>query len=381
VFTPNKQELAEPTPVSQRFMSVQASQHAAAFPRPSLVAAAGTVPGSALSALAVQTTPSYLAAMQHQEQAQQLQAQQLQAQQAKVAVAALPSSHQAAAAAAAADAAPKRRGLPGLLARGTETVSNMATALQANALKALSHAQADTGAVAAAAVQAAAAAASKPVWEGQQLPAAVAAMPQPAAYANMGVAAIHSGSGRPAAAVTAAPWPAVLPGAPAAPTTSPFVVATPKPDTASKSTKGSAVSGVARAVTPSAGFNVATAAVAAMQQQQQPAISRPPHQVAPAAGGSRVSIATAAAAPAAASSAASDLTAGAPVARLTYQLPQKVHVAFAPAAVHRAAPVNAFATATGAGFGGATADASSMSVSGGAVTPRLTPTWAPAAQL
>lgn len=70
--------------------------------------------------------------------------------------------------------------------------------------------------------------------------------------------------------------------------------------------------------------------------------------------------------------------AGAPVAQLTWQLPKKVHVAWAPAAdLLRAAPVVPFdmpSSMRGEGEAG-----SSGQVSRSAVSHQLTPTWAPAA--
>lgn len=71
----------------------------------------------------------------------------------------------------------------------------------------------------------------------------------------------------------------------------------------------------------------------------------------------------------------SDAT-GSPVAQLTWQLPQKVHVPFAPAAHLNAAPVSAFNLRGVPVAGVATAAVSSA---GGAVSHHLTPTWAPAA--
>jgi len=67
--------------------------------------------------------------------------------------------------------------------------------------------------------------------------------------------------------------------------------------------------------------------------------------------------------------------AGAPVAQVTWQLPKKVHVAFAPAAeLLRAAPVSPFELPSSM-----RADDDGVQGSKGAVTHTLTPTWVPAA--
>jgi hypothetical protein len=374
-ITSNQQALAEPIPVDSGLVSFQGPTRPTVVVRPEGMAAlTGLPPGMhPLSALAVQTTPSYLSAMQQQQQQQHMAMMQQAQAQAQVAIAAAApaaaaaapasSSSQgadaagASAAAAAPAAADWRQGLPALLARGGEGVSNLGSIATA-ALRAFQQAR-ESGAAGAGSHDASVSVASVPSADTPATPAGV-------------LEAGSGGAGGAAAASVAAPLtPLMMPS---------NVIALPKAAPAPDRMR----------------VDVHTAAVAPLpallharqqQQQQQQAAADPAAprfvaipelaqaRVATAAVDSAVATAAtaAAAAPAAAPAApaapVNDMSASAPVARLTLQLPQKVHVGFASAAVHRGAPMNPFDRPV----------APDAVVNSGAVTPEQTPTWVPAA--